>query len=344
MNKTKLTLAIVGGVFGVAALATAYLAYDAYAAKVAAIEGDDEGNDGLDTVVTRAETLSRKPIYPSVDSVKAVDGNRGVLEAWKDEAAKLAAAGDRVYPHTTPAAFKSFIGSDAKRLAGLPGGVKGCLMRPEFEFGPFKDYVVGGKMPADAELPTLQRQWDDFATVAELLSTSGVAEVTGLRFIEKKADDAQAKGKKKPVRKPVAKGKKGAEDVLEPSRFGYVITFETRQTGFAKALNALETSERFISVEDFSLTRGTDVIGAALGEEDKQKAATASVGRGRRRRGAAAAAAPEENKSELKNGIVTDPLLDAPFKVEMTVYVTDFRTLEGGDTEGADKASEEVKK
>ncbi len=335
MNKNRMILAAVGGGLGLVILVLAFLTWMAFADKTAAIAGDEEeGTDGLETVVEKAESLSRKPIFPSKKSVTAIASNQQALVEWKDETLKLASRGDKVFPATTPAAFKTFLVADAKRLATLPGAVQNVLVKPDFKFGPFGEYISEGKMPAEGELAELQRRWDDVATVVELLSASGIAELTDVQFAARPVPESAAD--RKNTRKAGKKaGKKDPEPVKEPSVFTYTFAFTTRPVGFIKAMNALATGERFTVVDDFSFLRQHDQLAAALGGEDAKKNEQTS---GRRRRGRRAAAVEEPKEDvNLKNGIVTDPLLDEPFAVTMTVSVYDFRSLEDEDK------SEEVK-
>lgn len=330
MNKTKMILAGTGGVIGLTVLVMAYLTWSAFSAKTVALEGDEEeGTDGLETVMDKAESLSRltsnHPVYPCQESLKAIASNQSVIADWKNEATKLATRGDRVFPKTTPPAFKTFIVADAKRLAMLPGNVSGALVKPEFAFGPFREYIVEGKMPTEAQLPELQRRWDDVATVVELLSQSGVAELTDIQFkgAEAKAEETNLKGKKK-----AAKGKKTEPAAEGPKSYSYVFTFATKPAGFAKVLNTLAVSERFISVDGFTFSRAKDALAEALGGEEKKEAAAFGGRRGRRR--GAAVQEKKEEKKEAASGIVTDPLLEEPVSVMLTATVYDFRSLEAG--------------
>ena len=321
-----------GGVIGLAMLAAAYFTWSALAAKTAAMEGDDdEGVDGLETVVSKAQTLSRKPVYPCTESVKAIDADVVRVTDWQAEAKKLAIRGDRVYPKTTPAAFKTFIVSDAKRLSALPGLVNGALVKPGFAFGPFKDYISEGKMPAEAQLAELQRRWDDVATVVEALAACGAAELTDVAFKtvevkEEPKDDRRNRKATKP-RKP------SADETAEkpPVAYTYVFSFSARPAALVKAVNALETSERFIVVDSFTFGRAADALAEALGADEKKDASQQTSRRGRRGRRAAVEQPKPEEAKELKNGIVTDPAADAPFAVTMTVTVYDFRSLEEGE-------------
>lgn len=341
MNKTKMILAGTGGVIGLAVLVMAYLTWSAFSAKTAALEGDeDEGTDGLETVMDKAGSLSRltqnHPVYPCQESLRAIASNQSAIVDWKTEATKLATRGDRVFQTTTPPAFKTFIVADAKRLAMLPGAVSGALVKPDFAFGPFREYIVEGKMPTEAQLPELQRRWDDVSTVVELLSQSGVAELTDVQFkgAEAKPEETNAKGKKK-----ATKGQAAAPAADGPQSYSYVFTFATKPAGFAKVLNALVVSERFISVDEFTFSRAKDALAEALGGEEKKEAAAAAGGRRGRRRGAAVQEKKEEKK-EVSSGIVTDPLLEEPIAVTLTAIVYDFRSLEAGAGEAETAAAE----
>ena len=332
MNKTKMILAATGGVIGLAVLVMAYFTWSAFSAKTAALEGDDEeGTDGLETVLSKAQTLSRKSVYPCAASLAAVESNRAVIVGWQKEAKKLASRGDRPVAKTTAAQFKTDIVADAKRLMALPGAVNGVLAKPDFAFGPFKAYIAEGKMPAESELADLQRRWDDVSTVVETLAACGIAELTDVQFKAAAAEQDEAAKDPKKNRKKGGKSKKAVPQSQQdqPVSHSYVVSFATKPSAFVKALNAFAVSERFITVEDFSFSRTKDALAEALGGEEKKGAAAPSAGRrGRRGRRGEAEVASADDKDAKKGGIVTDPLLDEPLAVAMTVTVRDFRSLE----------------
>ena len=337
MNKTKMILAGTGGAAVLVVLVLAFLTWLAYSEKTAAIEGDEE-NEGLETAVAKAGTLSRSAVYPCAESVTAINSNKTLVAAWGVEARQLAASGDKSFEATTPAAFKAFIMADAKRLTSLPGRVEGKLTKPDFAFGPFKDYIAEGKLPADAELAELQRRWDDVATVVATLAESGIAELTDVQF---KATPVAAEPSDKDAKKKL--GKKGKVDesaVQKPAAYSYAFTFTAKPAGFIKAINALGVGSRFTVVDDFTFSRASDVIATALGGEER-KADANQGGRGRgRRRGAFAEEQKTEAAAEGKNGIITDPVSDAPMTVVLNVTVYDFRSSEGNG-EAATAATEE---
>ena len=344
MNKTKMTLAVVGGVIGLAVLVMAYLTWSAFSAKTAALEGDDEeGTDGLETVMSRAESLSRltanHPVYPCAASLTAIESNRTAIVDWQQEATKLATRGDRIYKKTTPPAFKTFIVSDAKRLMTLPGSVSGALAKPDFAFGPFREYIVEGKMPAESQLAELQRRWDDVATVVEVLGQCGVAELTDVQFKadEKKPEPQDKKGKN--AKKRTNDKRQPTAGEAAPKAFSYVFTFTTKPAGFTKVLNALVVGERFVTVDGFTFGRARDALAETLDGDEKKKEAAASGGRRGRRRGSAALQQDkqEEEKKGVPKGIVSDPQLEEPITVVLTATVYDFRSLEEGGEAGAEE-------
>ena len=338
MNKNRMMLAVAGGVTGLAVLVAAYFTWSSWAAKTAAIDGDDE-SEGLDAVVAKAERLSRNQVYPCAESVKATEESAEKLAEWMAGARRIAAGGDRVFPKTTSPAFKTFLVQDAKRLVSLPGSVSGAIAQPEFAFGPFKGYIAGGDLPPESQLAELQRRWDDIAVVTETLASSGIGELVDVQFkaAEKPQEEPQqnARGNRRQAKKPAKKAEqKDKAQVGAVSSFSYVFSFTAKPQALVRAFNALETCERFISVDDFAFHRAKDSIAESLGGDEKKAEASQSGGRRRRRGGGAAAPQAEEKKGDAKSGIVTDPMLDAPFAVTMTVTVHDFGSLAGGDSNG----------
>ena len=343
MNKTKMILAGTGGAIGLVALVLAFLVWQAFSAKTVAIEGDDEeGTDGLEAVEARVQTLSRKPVYPSAASLTAIAENQKLIDEWCKDGLSLAARGDKVFSKTTPAQFKTDLVADAKRLMDLPGAAQGKLTKPDFAFGPFKDYIVEGKMPAETELAELQRRWDDVVTVTELLVTNGVSELVDVSFAAAKKDEVKTEDLKKGKVNKKKNTANSNPQTLKPSNvsYSYVFTFAARPSAFIRTINALESCERFVTVDAFSFVRPSDVIAEALGGDEKKAEPQASGRRGRRGRRGEAVAAPVaeggDGTEKGKNRIVTDPVRDAPMTVTLTLTVHDFRSLEE-DGEGASK-------
>ncbi len=307
MSKTKKLLAIVSGALALVVIVAAYLAYSAYSGKVVALEGDyEEGTEGLETSLTKVEQLSRKAIYPTKENVKALKDETKAFIEWLGDAERLVAKGDRKFEATTPAAFKEFLGRDAKRIDA------------EFEFGPFKDYITGGSMPAEAELKTLQRQWDDITTIADTMKSSGVAKLLALTVIKEEASKVATNSKNK--KRSTRNNAKAAETTKTPSTMRYEFMVSAKPVALVATLNALTTAERFIVIESLAFQRDQDTLASALAGEKKSEVRTSR--RGRRQ------STDSETEAPAKNQLITDPTTDAPLTVNLKLAVYDFKSLE----------------
>ena len=340
MNVNQKILAASGGVIALAVAAAGFFAWSAYSDKVAALEGDDEGNDGLLFVQEKAAALSRKSVYPCAGSVKAIDENASCLDDWQKVNAHRAALGDRSVLPMTSAQFKTELVAQAKRLAALPGEVNGALAKPGFAFGPFSPYIAEGKMPSPAELPDLQRRWDDVTLVVEALAQAGVSELVDVAFgadaAAQEPKDAK-KGVKKPVKRPPPKKNKAknapTDEASKLKACSYVFTFTAHPAALVKAVNALGTHERFIVVDSMTLSRQADPVADALGGLEKKNEPSRASRRGRR------AAEEQQKKDEDVGGrVVTDPATAAPVKVTLKMTVYDFGLL-GDEPDESEKTA-----
>lgn len=344
MSRNRVILAAVGGVAALAVVVMCVVLWFAFAAKTAAMEGDFEtGAPGLDTVVDEARRLSTGKVYPGPDGVKAIKTDIDRIADWRREAIRLASRGDRVFEKTTPAAFKSFIVRDAKRIAALPGAVDGAIVKPDFAFGPFRPYIAEGKMPEDARLAELQRRWDDLSGFAETLSTNGVSELVSFDFRDAVAEADKENERGAAQQKRNRRGPE-AKSAFKPSSFSYTAVFKARPNALIGVVNAIDSGERFIVVDSLSFERGNDALLAALGGEDRGKASSQQqFGRRRRRRGGEEPPKPAESAtggSAAKDGIVTDPSLDEPFDVTLAFTVYDCNSLaEDPAAEGKEKGA-----
>ena len=339
MNKSKIILFATGGVIGIATLVAAFLAWQSWSAVSEARDGGDSG-EGLDSVLSRASSLSRKDVYPCAESVKALNANREKFEEWKDEAGRLAAGGDRSFDtNVTAAAFKEQLLFDAKRISALPGSVDGAIVKPDFPFGAFREYILDGKLPPEAQLPKLQRQWDDVTFFVEELSKAGVDELTAVEFGAAAAPEKQPeppKGQKKPKRKNAkAGGDEGPKELVEK----YTLQFTASPAAFARAVNAFGVCDRFVTVDDFSFARAKDDVKEAFDAQEKKDAPAASSSRRSRRSRRGESEEAEEKKAEspreaaIRQGVVTDPALATPLSVTLKLTVRDFGTLAAGEHE-----------
>ena len=331
MNKSKIILASVGGAALVASLVLAYFIWSAFSDK-SEREGDLEG------AISSADRLSRLPVYPGEEGIRAYKENAETYAAWREAAVKTASAGDMAFEATTPPAFKAFLVDDARRLSALPGAVDGRLVKEDFPFG-FKDYITGGVLPAQADLARLQREWHDVSTVVEALAKCGVAEVVDVAM----AAPAPVQKEEQPKKKG-KKGKKQQGDAASaegPAVTCFKVEFRTRPAGLVNAVNEFITSPRFVVVDEFSFAREKDDIAEALGGDPAKKQQEPSRGR-RGRRGRSEEEEPQADAGKASS-VAFDPLSASLLRVVMSFSVYDFRSLEGAAESSGEKSGEEAK-
>ncbi len=333
MSKTKIILISIGGVIALATIALLVLICTAFSSR-------SEQAEELDVTRSDAERLVRLPIYPGAAGVQALESNRMDFVSWSADARALAARGDQAFERTTPPAFKTFLVEEARRLSELPGAVEGKLVKAGFAFG-FSEYISGGVMPKEEDLPRLQREWYDVSTVIEALAVTGVTEIAEVAIqAEQKASDDDANKSRKNKRKAKAKAEAGATSLPNVTRFS--VTFKALPQGIVNAMNALAASSRFIVIDDLSFMHETDALASALDGDKKDE--TNSRRTSRRRRNTASAenatgfgTANGEGANTETNAvrIVSDPSKVLPFKVSIRFSVYDFRTKENAKSAGA---------
>lgn len=322
MSKTKIILAAIGGSCALVSLVLCFLIWSAASDRgEKADEIEDSSGMGM---MDSARKLMRQPIFPGPASVRALESNRTEYAAWSASARTLAARGDCAFEATTAPAFKTFLVEEARHLSELPGGVDGKLVKPEFPFG-FKDYIIGGKMPEEADLPRLQREWNDVSTVISALAVTGVVEIVDVTMKAKAEEpEPQETGRRNRRRKTPKADDAAAENA--PLVTTFTVVFRARPQGLVSAVNAIVASSRFIVIDDMSFVRDQDALSEILGGDSKGESA-APRRSSRRRRGAVQ---DEESAGETKGlvpgGLVTDPARAPLLKVSMSFSVYDFRS------------------
>jgi hypothetical protein len=338
MNKTKIILSATGGVALLGVLVMSYLLWTAFQQK-------SELQEELSSALNAVESLSRAKVYPGNGSILAIGSNVTKIVEWKEDVFRFVSAGDRVYQKTSASAFKNYIVDEAKRLQNLPGSAEGKIMKKDFAFGPFKEYVFSGSMPLESSLLNLQRQWDDIVFVVETLASAQVSEILDIQYKVSEApkENEDAGNKKRNKRRAKAK-KQDVDEKKLPKVNEWLVTFEAKPSAFVKILNTFAVSERFSVVGDISLNRKKDSIVEALGAEEDKEATSRRTSRRRRSSSQQQSVQPDESKN-VKNGIVTDPQADEPLVVSMAVKIYDFRTLESTEekSEGGVQEKGDVK-
>lgn len=336
MSKTKITLAAIGGVSALAVLGAVVFAFIAFDSKSTCEEE-------LQETIDEARKYVRQEIPPCAESKSAIDESCEQVKTWREEAFKLAARGDKPISPMSVAQFKEFMIGESHRIGALPQNSTNKIVDASFEFGPFKPYISDGKMPEEAELSTLQREFDDTVLILETLAATGVKRVKSFDLDDRgaapKAEVQEATSGRARGRKGKAQPKKAKEEpeTFKPSTHTYRVICLTTPAAFVKALNQFATMERYVVVDNFTLSLERDAIAVALGGADAKKEEAGSS-RSRRRR----AAIVEEEKSAEEGEAeapkltpVTDPATDAVFEAVLTISVHDFKTLEANESQGS---------
>lgn len=332
LTKNQTVMAAIGAVALIASGVLGYMVFSAVSAK-SLTEGELEG------AVSSVRRLYGSEIIPEKDSVNAVKANGNAVSSWREAAIDTAAAGDiAISADVNEASFKQKMVDDARIMAKYKGAVAGAIVAPDFAFG-FKEFITGSELPERSRLPRLQRQWADIGIIVSLLADSGIDEITAIAPVQeqvKKVEEDKPKSRRRNRRVQ----KKTEEEKPAFTKETYEIAFRARPAALVKTVNALVADERFIVIDTFSFERDKDLISAAIVEDKKD----ASPSRRSRRRGRAREEA-DENKDEaaeaVKKGPITDPTLEGPFTVKMTLTTYDFGTAGGG---AAPKAEETTAK
>lgn len=329
MNKNKIIMSAIGGGALVVSLALGWFLWSAS-------EERAEMADELDGAKGNVERINGAKIAPLQASVDAIDANRKALVEWREDVLRTASVGDAAPDGSmTPEAFKRVMVEGARELAKLPGLPGKPIVKEEFGFG-FKDYILGGSMPSREKLAAMQRQWSEVTLFTRTLSEAGAAELVDVTVVEAAAEEAEAAPQpSRPAQRRRAKDKDEEKKAAAVSAQSYVVKFLARPAAIANVFNALATAERFIAVDDFSFLHETDTLASAVGTKDKdgQKRSARSGRRGRRDE-----QQPEEEEV-AKKGLVTDPLIDAPFTVTLKLTTYDFGTDDGSAAKAARAAA-----
>ena len=334
MSKNQIVMASIGAAALVASAVLGYMAFDAYSTK-------GEAEEELEGSSSTVQRLLRAEVSPVKESEIEYKKNADTLAGWSEAALATAAVGDRaIKADVNPAAFKQQLVDEARALSELEGGVDGRIVKSGFTFG-FPDFVTGDKLPERERLPQYQRLWGDVRYIVEKLQGCGVTEVVSIAPAGAPQQATAQQQEEKPRRKGAAK-RDAEEEKPAYTVEKYDVQFRAKPAALVKSVNMFSTCDRFIVVDAMSFAREADMIGAALGEGDKNAQADGAQPRGRGRgRGRGRRAQEQEQEQEKqdgeaegKKGIVNDPAQEAPFLVKMTVSTYDFGSAAKADAQG----------
>ena len=313
MNKTQIILASIGGTALVVALVLGYFVYAAYDSKATYLED-------IESTQAAIQKLVKAPVKPIQKSVQELKEKEETYAKWTENAKRLAARGDKTYESESPASFQAKMRDESHELRKIT--------KDDFAFG-FKQYIIDGQQPSQAQLPTLQRQWNDVTMVVKTLIDAQVTELTaldvkGANVTQAAPEETPKKGKK--AKKNNKANKVAEEDAGDADITEIALSFNTKPEGLVAALNSFASAERLTVVEGLKFVRERDDVSEALGGEKKEETQT-SGRRGRRNRQAEEQSS-EENAEAQKGKLAVSPETSSVMKVTMTVKVYDFKTKE----------------
>ena len=328
MNKSKLAMAVIGGVAGLMAVGIGVMVWmqtDACDEKRFELDSQfsrQSANAAANPAVAEAHRKNEKSLVDWAKASYAFVGDRSVRELDADQEAS---------------AFKQQMMDEWRALTKLPADSDVKIIKETFFFGDtFKDFISQGSMPSAKDKPRLQREWDDLMHMMDIFLKSGVTELVGVEVVRKKSDEPAADEKRQRRRQS-----SGAAATVEPypsSEETYVLRFTARPEALVKTLNAIASDEkRFMSASIRTFEQAGDPLVMMLGGGDKDKESRRGrVRRGRRAQEAEAAETAEGVEAEIaRKGLVTNPETCEPFTVTLEVTTYDFVPAE---------AEEEVKK
>jgi len=265
--------------------------------------------------------FAKSKVTPCEASVKAIESNSVQLVKWYGMAMDAVSRGDMAFDgNVNEAAFKQKMIDEARKLSKLPGRNGGSIVADGFTFG-FDAYIGGGELPEKSLLPVLQRQWSDIKLFVELLSCATVEEIKTISIESKPVPEKIAPPPSNKSRKKTQE----AKPLCSQER--YLIEFVARPGALIKALNAFSTNGRFIIIDSMEFSRESDIIGTALSSgEKKQEGAAKKAKKSRRSRRAqiSESAAEGAAAASKKTGFVTEPGMEGPMLVKLSLVTCDF--------------------
>lgn len=310
MNKNQLTMAVIGGAGAVIALGVFALVW---------MNGSELDALRLQVDQSRSTCNSKRGI-----SRKSGNEIKKATEALREEALAAYASvtnGALVGEVPERTALQKTMNAAYERYKKLPVDAAHKIIKEEFTFGPFGDYIKG-TIPNEKETALLARRWGDVSELTDLLISAGAAELTDVKIVTKKAEEEPSNARGRNARGRNARRTaqaKNADDGHACSEETYELTFLSRPAALVAFLNSLATSKRFFTVDSLKFAQTGDPLLQAIGAEAKED--------GRKQR----------NESEDESGIgrnkicVTDPATTQPFTVTMKVTSMIFAEKEAAE-------------
>lgn len=303
MNKNQVTMAVIGGAGTLIAAVLAVLAWF--------------GGSTIDEL--KLELADNKAACDENRSVTRKAGekhkeNLGILSEMSQKAYETVTNGYAKSDIPTADALQKMMHDGAERFKKLPADAARKIVKHDFGFGSFADYIKG-TVPNKADVPVLYRRWCDVQRITEILLESRATELTGVKVLVKAAATEEEKPRNWRSRSNDRKPAANAEQKYPCQEESYEIEFIASPSALGAVVNALAADKRFFVVDTIKFAQSSDALIQALGEG---KGADGAKGKSRREKKALLEKKAEEEVNRGKK-LVTDPATVEPFAVTMKV-------------------------
>lgn len=308
MSKNQLKMAVIGGVGVVIALAAFGMVVMNSSAvtelrnKIAQERSSCAQKRGISSQVAKKVEEARKALSEKALAAYAYVSTNDLKVAKVLEGAKL----------------QNLMNADYERFKKLPEGSSRKIIKEDFAFGKFGDYIKG-KVPSKDEAQVLSRQWNDVSILTDILVDAGATELTEVKVITpKKEEVANTNQRGRASRGRNAANTANADNAKYASENeSYEITFLARPAALVKFLNLVSSSKRFFAVDSLKFEQAGDPLLQAIGAESKDE----STRKNRKNK-------KDDEDSSLSKVCVTDPATTEPFTVTLKISAMIFTEKE----------------
>ena len=308
MSKNQLKMAVIGGVGVVIALvAFGMVVMNSSAVtelrdKIAQERSSCTQKRGISSQVAKMAEEARKALSEKALAAYNYVSTNDLQVAKVIEGAKL----------------QNLMNADYERFKKLPEGTSRKIIKEDFAFGKFGDYIKG-KVPSKEEAQLLSRQWNDVSILADILVDAGATELTDVKVITPKKEEptnTNQRGRASRGRN-VANTANADNAKYASENESYEITFLARPAALVKFLNLITSSKRFFAVDSLKFEQVGDPLLQAIGADSKEESTRKNKKVNK-----------EEEDPSLSKICVTDPATIEPFTVTMKISAMIFTEKE----------------
>ena len=308
MSKNQLKMAVIGGVGVVIALAAFGMV----------VMNSSSVTELRDKIAQERSSCAQKRGISSQVAKKVEESRKALTEKALAAYAYVSTNDLRVAKVLEGARLQNLMNADYERFKKLPEGTSRKIIKEDFAFGKFGDYIKG-KVPSKEEAQLLSRQWNDVSILTDILVDSGATELTDVKVITpKKEEVANTNQRGRASRgRNVANTAKADSSKYASENESYEITFLARPAALVKFMNSISSSKRFFAVDSLKFEQVGDPLLQAIGADSKEESTRKNKKVNK-----------EEEDPSLSKICVTNPMTTEPFTVTMKISAMIFTEKE----------------